>query len=71
MMNERWKSDDSIVPKKQPNNAPVQGAAEVVEGREKVKGGTHQRRTRPGRRAGQACTARLRGYAKQHAETRT
>ena len=51
MMNDRGKSDSSVVPEKPPNNA-AEPAAEVVEGRGLAKGNSPEQQRRPGLRAG-------------------
>ncbi len=56
-MNERGKSDRSVVPAKPPNNAGLP-AAEVVEGRDLAKGNAVSE-TRTGRRAGQGAPSEL------------
>jgi group II intron reverse transcriptase/maturase len=56
-MDDRRKSDDPVVPAKQPNNAQG-GAAEAVEGRGSPKGNVASE-TRPGRSAGQGVPSEL------------
>ena len=57
MMHDRGKSDDSVVPAKLPNNAPV-GVAEVVEGRGSPEGNAASS-TRSGLGAGQSAPSGL------------
>jgi group II intron reverse transcriptase/maturase len=57
-MDGRGKSDSPVVPAKPPNNAAVETAAEVVEGRGLAKGNTAGK-PRPGRRAGHGVSRAL------------
>ncbi|MBA3262744.1 MAG: group II intron reverse transcriptase/maturase [Thermoleophilaceae bacterium] len=71
-MNERGKSDGSVVAAKLPNNAAGEVAAEVVERRGPVKGNADSK-TRPGRRAGQGASNaldRVREVARRDKEAR-
>jgi hypothetical protein len=63
MMSGHGKSDSPIVPGKFSNKTCLQ-VAEEMEGRGLAKRGASLSKTRPGRRAGKACTVRLSGYGK-------
>jgi RNA-directed DNA polymerase len=56
------KSDGSVIPTKQPNNADGL-VAEAVEGRDSIRG-TRASKTRPGHRAGPMRSVRLNVYAR-------